>query len=171
MVIEKKFNLFEFLRVNMPDGQEKVFDPSGQVLEKILNWIFILSPIRWALNWPIVILTAFRSEDHERQQGRDGTSQHVFRGEGAIDLRAKPSPLQKLNNFLQWNLAVLLLDSGKIGRIAYYPQRDKENSFFHIDCKVPAGENLMFVAKNNGKWVQIEDRATFLELVLNRRHA
>jgi len=167
-IFQKKFKLSEFNRIRMSSGELRVFEVPFEVQEKILNWIFFLNPIRFALNHPIFILTGYRPLWHEEEMGRDGSSQHVFKISGAVDLRAG-IPLNNnrvFHDFLQFTLAKLLLDY-KVGRIIYYPQpEDGQFSFFHIDFKeIEEHATIMLVPTPTG--LTRVTRSEFLQKILN----
>ena len=164
------FTLREFLRIRQSDGSihREPVPTDTEMLDKLFRWMHILNPVRIALNHPVVILTALRSMEYELRMGRDGTSQHVFRGDGAIDLRCGAIGDINAHNNKQAQLAELLYFSGQIGRITYYPAPTKPYSRFHIDRKIYRAKPAMFVAENQG-WVSVPTLQKFLQLIENRK--
>lgn len=138
--MKRYFSLSEFiLRKDMPVPIE--------VSDKILRYhLWPLNEIRQHIGCPVHISQAsgYRPLEHEKQKGRDGTSQHTFQGKGAVDLTAiKPR---------MYDLAVALIQKSDYTRICYYP----DNHFLHCDYK-GRGQNLFI----GPAWESVDQR-TFL---------
>lgn len=60
---------------------------SGEIADKIQKHIDVINPIREKMVMPIGISkrSGYRSVEYEKRQGRKGTSQHCFIGDGAAD--------------------------------------------------------------------------------------
>ncbi|WGH76138.1 D-Ala-D-Ala carboxypeptidase family metallohydrolase [Tenacibaculum tangerinum] len=90
--------------------------------------------LRNALNAPIVVNSAFRSERHEKKQGRDGTSQHTYgaaldlRGSGLVELVKEA--LSTKNKLYQTLRAI-----GVNGFGVY-----ENDNFIHIDVRQPKSD-------------------------------
>lgn len=122
--------------------KETLIPPS--VAQKILAYHIIpLNAIREELGEPIYISQAsgYRSREFELEQGRLGTSEHCFRGRGAVDLTA--------NNITGLGA---LLEKSSYTAVCYYPYR----KFYHCDYKVRAGK--LFICEGDGKWHPMQTR-------------
>lgn len=120
-------------------------DVPVHVVDKILSHhLPILNPIRAQLGQPLIISqrSGYRPEQWELDHGRDGSSQHTFKGKGAVDLTCK-------------NLAHLgdLLAESDYARVAWYP----EEKFYHCDFKDYQLGKRLYVVKN-GIWKQKDYR-------------
>lgn len=136
MIYRNYFNLSEFLiDPNMRDDYSEV---PVHVANKIINYhLPILNDIRDKINQPVFISkhSGYRSVEWEESHGRNGTSEHTFRGDGAVDITAKD--MDKL---------VGLARKSGYKRVCYYPH----HGFIHCDFK---GDNYhYFVADKSGTW-------------------
>jgi hypothetical protein len=95
------------------------------VINKLINLhLPILNDVRAKLGAPLKINSAYRPVQHELANGRKGDSQHVFKGNGAVDLSA--SDMKKLEQ---------LLFASDYKRVCVYP------TFIHCDFK---GDERLF---------------------------
>lgn len=117
------FTLSEFLKdsdVGRPEVGER------NIIQKVNFWIDELNKVRSLVGFPIKITDSVR--------WGDGTSQHYYKGQGAIDCR----PVDKYNQDHFYRLGLALYANPNIKRICFYP-RGKLFAFggFHIDAKTP----------------------------------
>lgn len=128
--------------------QEFLIDPdmrNGSVPTHVANKIIhhhlpILNPTRAQLGSALIISqnSGYRSVEWEKSKGRDGSSQHTFKGKGAVDLTCKQSALHHLGD---------LLAESDYARVAWYP----DSKFYHCDFKdYELGKRLFTV--QNGIW-------------------
>lgn len=102
--------------------------PPADVCAKLERYHFVmLDGIRELLGAPIRISkgSGYRPPEHEIAKGRSGTSEHCFRGNGALDLTA--DDVRKLYD--------LLVMHSTYTRICFYPK----NGFIHCDHKLIPG--------------------------------
>ena len=111
------------------------------VADKIIqHHLPILNPMRAQLGTPLIISqhSGYRPVQWELDHGRDGTSQHTFKGKGAVDLTCRESSLHHLGDLLAEN---------DYSRVAWYP----DHGFYHADFKdYQLGKRLYVV--QNGIW-------------------
>jgi len=132
------------------------FNISGQpipedVADKILLYhILPLNQVRKAMGfaiWPSQ-KSGYRPLWWEKKQGRNGNSQHVFRGKGAVDITCSDFEAHK------WTLVKALADHTEYTRISLY------STFIHCDY---AGLDRVVYSENwTEKWPleEIETRIT-----------
>lgn len=121
-----------------------IFQPDIPTIDKVIkNFMVPLNEIRAELKQPIYIRSCYRPKSWELKQGRDGSSQHCFSGEGACDVSLTPRPDYEASG---WKDLFEALDR-KYGRICYYP----ELKFFHVDSK---GFQKLYFINDNG-WKQL----------------
>ena len=116
------------------------------VADKILRYhIAILQPIRNLLGCSIIVNenSGYRSYEWELDHDREGTSQHVFLGKGAVDLRCN----DKFKTELLWEE----LKKSSYKRICYYPG----NGFIHCDHKGNDKVNFICDSSTNNEWKRI----------------
>lgn len=122
-----------------------------RVINKIELWIAILNPIRERLGFPIVITDGYRYGS--------GTSQHLFEGDGATDLRAGIDP--DYDNRMK-RLAEQLADHPEIYRVCYYPKGKMfPRGGFHIDRKTKG--KLLFISHPDSPSWRLVSRKEFIE--------
>lgn len=141
LTIKRHFVQSEFLK-SSTIPKDYILTPLQEI--KISWWIDILSPIRDLLGFPITITNSLRVGN--------GTSQHFFKGGGAVDIR----PTHKNNSIQFLELGLILAATPKISRVCYYPPSERaEYGIFHCDCK--GTEKQLFI--NDGEeinWVLVE---------------
>ena len=94
-----------------------------EIIDKVFQWCDILNPIRNVCNFPIKITDGVRLGD--------GTSQHYFKGGGAVDLRPW---YNEPYSFI--TLGDLLIHNPDIYRVCYYmPGQRFKWGGFHVDKK------------------------------------
>lgn len=128
---------------------EFIIDPDADdvpvhVADKILNkHIPVLNPIRKKLGTPLHISknSGYRSPQWELDHGRDGTSEHTFKGDGAVDLTCKTEAIKRLGD---------LLAQSEYHRVAWYP----DNNFYHCDFKGESRITPLLYIVENGHWRQ-----------------
>ena len=130
------FNIKEFLID--PDMRQDYAEIPLHVVNKIItHHLPELNSIRYSMNEPVYVSknSGYRSYEWELAHGRNGTSEHTFRGDGAVDITAKD--MDKL---------VDLARKSGYKRVCYYPH----HGFIHCDLK---GDNYhYFVADKSGTW-------------------
>lgn len=137
----------EFIRIG-----DNIFEPPIDVIDKIIkNFMVPLNEMRGELGQAIYIRSCYRPPAWEKIQGRDGDSQHCFRGEGACDVSLTPNSSR---GALGWKELFMLLDR-EYGRICWYPKE----KFFHCDQK--GHQKLYFI---NDSW-DLTDRESLLEAI------
>ena len=117
------FKLSEFIKDSDLDRPEV---KDRDIIAKIKFWQLELDKVRPLVGFPIKITDSVR--------WGDGTSQHYYKSQGAIDLR----PLDKYDQDQFYRLGLALYANPNIKRICFYP-KGKLFAFggFHIDCKTP----------------------------------
>lgn len=114
-----------------------------EIADKLLEFhLWPMNKVRSLLNKPIWASkkSGWRPEWYEKKKGRTGTSEHTFKGKGAVDWTTKREDLINLLN--------LIIQYTNYSRVCYYP----ENGFIHCDHKLtPSGERQFFIYKK-GKW-------------------
>ncbi len=132
------FTLSEFLKdsdVGRPEVGER------NIIQKVNFWIDELNKVRSLVGFPIKITDSVR--------WGDGTSQHYFNGQGAIDCR----PLNTVNRENFYLLGLALYANPNIKRICYYPPGELfAYGGFHIDAKSVFKE-FYISDKDRVKWV------------------
>lgn len=134
--IPNYFRLAEFMIVpemRKPDSRVPL-----HVVEKILAYhLPILNPIRYELGEAIYISkqSGYRPVKWELDRGRDGDSQHTFKGLGAVDLTCD---LHRLGD-----LKELLIESD-YERVCWYPN----SNFLH--CDFASDEKRFFEDSGDG---------------------
>lgn len=112
------------------------------IIKKVNYWVNELNKVRSLVGFPIKITDCVRIGD--------GTSQHYFHGQGAVDLR----PLSKEKGEFA-SLGFALCANAHIKRVCYYPP-GKLFAYggFHIDCKTT--ERQFFISdKDKVKWEKV----------------
>ena len=120
---------------------------SLKVADKILlHHIIPLNQVRDKYGNPIYISrnSGFRPYRWERNHGRDGTSEHVFRGKGAVDLTVDENIE---------NLVPLLEKHTNYNRIALYTH----HNFIHCDYGSEDGGRYYFEAGEDKEWKFIRE--------------
>lgn len=98
------------------------------------NHLDNLNSVRRVVKHPVYVTSGYRPVFWERLMGRNGKSQHTFKGLGAVDVSTDPAFIPILRE--------ALINNSDYARICYYP---KEN-FFHCDHKSPAvGVRVFYV--------------------------
>lgn len=87
----------------------------------------------------VSLKSGYRSYSWEKKKGRSGNSQHVFRGDGAVDWTCEDFETNK-DEFLK-----ALIELTDYSRIAEY------NSFFHCDYAHQVEDRWLF----DHKWTRI----------------
>lgn len=82
--------------------------------------------------------SGYRPKEWEFRQGRNGKSEHTFKGKGAVDWTCKPELLGQL-----LELIILYTD---YTRIAVY------KNFIHCDYKADDGNRYLFDSDENSQW-------------------
>ena len=115
-------------------------------LAKIDNWIIWLSQVRELCGFPIKITDGVRFGE--------GTSQHYYRGNGAVDIR----PVDRTNADQMMRLGLALTASNMISRVCYYPPSDLfSTGGFHCDRKI-GGKHLFWnVPFDSVDWKKINE--------------
>jgi len=132
--------------------EDESFLPTNEVTDKIIKGFMIpLQFIRMEIEQPIYIRSCYRPVYWEKKQGRDGSSQHTFKGEGAVDASLTPNSQGSAKG---WDKFFKGLDA-EYQRICWYP----EQRFFHCDNK--GFQKLYFIGKD---W-QVTDRETILQTI------
>lgn len=88
--------------------------------------------------WPSM-KSGYRPYKYETSRGRSGSSQHCFRGQGAVDWTCDRSQAEAL---------VAELIKSPYNRVCYYPN----NNFVHADFK-SAGKHF-FICKDGRNWIR-----------------
>lgn len=117
-------------------------EPVSQLIaDKILYHIQILNAIEQEIETQISVSkkSGYRSYEYELTRGRHGTSQHCFRGKGAMDVTCEESMLHVL---------VESLRKSPYNRVCYYPK----NKFIHVDFKY-AGKHF-FLCEDGKNWIR-----------------
>lgn len=136
MIYKNYFDIDEFFIDK--ELRDSYADIPVHVVNKIINHhLPILNDVRDKMNAPVWISknSGYRSVQWELDHGRSGTSEHTFRGDGAVDVTAR-------------NMQLLLkyMMESDYKRICYYP----EQGFIHADQK---GTNYhYFEANPQGVW-------------------
>lgn len=117
--------------------------PPPDVCDKLERYHFVmLDRIREMLGAPIRISkgSGYRPPAYEISKGRDGTSEHCFRSNGALDLTADDVP----------RLLQLLVEQSTYTRICHYPN----NGFIHCDHKlIPGNKRAQYECDSpTGDW-------------------
>lgn len=108
-----------------------------EIADKILKYhIPIIQPIRDTIRTPIWPSenSGYRTVIWEKNHGRNGTSQHCFKGNGAVDYTCDPTRLNELFH---------LLCRSKYTRVCFYP------TFIHCDFAATARQ--IFTCSGNGE--------------------
>lgn len=129
------FSISEFVI----DGDNVPLDIVDKILKHHIN---VIQPIRDNLGcaiWPSEH-SGFRRVNWEIQHGRSGTSEHCFKGKGAVDYTCRN----------KWQLELLFkeLKKSKYMRVCYYP-----NSLF-IHCDYKGDKKLSFICNDNKNWIR-----------------
>jgi len=121
----------------------------GDVADKILKWHCIpMQRVRNLTNYAIWASqkSGYRSVSWERKHGRDGSSQHTFKGMGAVDWTCYRFNENK-DCFLD-----LIIQETDYTRIAVY------NNFIHCDYGITKnGQRQLFESDNRSKWKFIKN--------------
>jgi hypothetical protein len=126
---------------------------SPETLKKIDAWISLLNPIRETLGFRVKITDGVRFGE--------GTSQHYYKGNGAVDLR----PVDRENKAKMIALGVALAVNPFIGRVCYYlPSERFKTGGFHIDNKT-SGKSLFINRGSQIKWERVELHEFILSLM------
>lgn len=119
-------------------------DIPEDVADKILKYhITPMQDVREILGIPIYpsLKSGYRSRVWELQNGRNGNSQHVFKGKGAVDWTCKDFKNNK-GIFLQ-----KIIKNTSYTRIAVY------NTFIHCDYKETAsGKRELYSSDSKSNW-------------------
>ena len=109
-----------------------------EVADKILNHILVIQPIRISLGKPIWASkhSGYRPIEWELAHGRNGTSQHTFVYEGAVDWTCDKNYINDLH--------YLLKTDSTYKRICLYPN----NNFIHCDFAYDGDGKQLFTAKS-----------------------
>lgn len=146
--MKRYFSISEFiLRKDLPVPLE--------VADKILRYhLWPLNEVRQRIGVALHISKAsgYRPVAHELEKGRDGSSEHTFKGKGAADLAVIRPRMH--------DLAVALIQMTEYTRIAYYPN----SHFLHVDLKFPERGRRVFIA--DGEWKHVST-AEFLNTIKN----
>lgn len=139
---EPKFNIDEF--IVDPSYKDSMSNVPLHVVDKIMRLhIPILYYSRSKLGVPIYITSGWRSVQYELDKGRNGTSEHTFKGDGAIDMAVDSfADLMKLVAVLYWT---------GYNRICLYPKQ----RFIHADFK---GDNHNLYIDHGDGWQFVEKR-------------
>jgi len=122
----KHFTRSEFFTNGSTDNPE--------TLTKIDNWINYLSEVRQLVGFKIKITDGVRFGE--------GTSQHYYRGNGAVDIR----PVDRHDPSKMIALGLALAASKHITRVCYYPPSKRfPTGGFHCDRKI--GGKFLFINK------------------------
>lgn len=118
--------------------------PQG-VADKIFKYhMNPMQVVRERLEDPIIVSrrSGYRPVKWELERGRNGNSQHTFRGKGAADYRI---------NSDNWGLLLCLIkDWTEYSRICIYPN----NSFIH--CDYASDKRIIYRAESPaGSWYQL----------------
>lgn len=117
-------------------------DPISQLIaDKILYHVQILNTIGEEIETEVFVSkkSGYRSYEYELSRGRHGTSQHCFRGKGAMDLTCNP---KHIDDF------VAALRKSPYNRVCYYTN----NQFIHVDFKY-AGKHF-FICGDGKNWIR-----------------
>lgn len=112
------------------------------VADKIYTYHLLpMDEARHRFGYPIYVSknSGFRPFRWEKNRGRDGSSQHTFKEEGAADYTA--------NNLKQ--LGEILKRHTSYSRICFYPF----HGFYHCDYASPDNKRHYFEADQNKEWI------------------
>ena len=122
------------------------------VIAKINFWANELDKVRALVGFPIKITDCVRIGD--------GTSQHYFHGQGAVDLRPLSCEPKEFTS-----LALALCANAHIKRVCYYPPGKLFNyGGFHLDCKT-TDKQLFISDKDKIKWEKVSTYHFIKELL------
>lgn len=111
-----------------PEREFRQLNPPCERTQMEPEFLRRLDRARHRAGIPFVLLSAFRTRQHELSRGRDGTSSHV---KGiAVDIRAT-------NNYERFKIVQALIAEG-FTRIGVY------ETFIHVDSDVDKVQNVMW---------------------------
>lgn len=122
------------------------------IIAKINFWVNELNKVRALVGFPIKITDCVRIGD--------GTSQHYFHGQGAVDLRPLSCEPEEFTS-----LGLALCANAHIKRVCYYPPGKLfKYGGFHLDCKT-TDKRLFRSDKDKVKWEKLSTYHFIKELL------
>ena len=107
-------------------------------INNLLVLLQVLDSLRDYIDYPILINSSFRSEEHNKDVGGVPTSQHLYGS--AIDFCVPKVPFQTLEFYVREFFQKSALERF-IGQVIFYRKR----KFIHIGLRTPSHPNLIYL--------------------------